>query len=54
LVLRVLHQEIDAAGVRHHHDARGRVDLEVIADVAQAVGRLHQSFAEVVHDLVLR
>ena len=53
-VLRAFHQEVDAVGVRDHGDLRGRVDVEVVADVAQALERLRGGVVDVVDDLVLR
>ena len=39
--------------MRYDHDAGVGIDLEVVADVAQAVRRLRQTFAQVVNDLIV-
>jgi hypothetical protein len=44
---------IDALRMRDNHDFRLRVDFKMVADVAQPVGGLRKTFAEVINNLVL-
>ena len=54
LVLGAFHQEVDALGMGDHHDLGVGRDVQVVADVAQALGRLRLGVVDVVDDLVLR
>src|SRR5207248_23594 len=53
-VPRPLHEEIDAVSVGHRNELRFGIDLEMVVDVAQALGRLLQATVEVIHGLFLR
>ena len=54
LVLGALHQEIHALRVRHNHDLRLGIDLEVVADVPKRGYGLPRGVVDVIDDFVGR
>ena len=52
--LRAFHEEVHALRVRHGDDLGLGIDVEVVADVAQAFRRLREPAIEVVDDFFLR